>query len=520
MDISDTENLFNILCDALPILADMSYGYACVTDPSGTRLKTVDSQGQEIVELQGTKYPLAAEAFTKGTAIIGTSQLMPEAESWAIPVGPYVICCNNMTNIIFMRQLEEALLKALPYIVKVVGGDASLYNLKENLLLTSSGDKQIQEDVLGEDLKNLLAERKPFVKFSDSVEGAMKVYIPVTHGFGLVLSNETAILRNKKLYHELKKSKSIRYTLDDLIGNSRHIQNIKSMVECASNALSNVLIMGETGTGKEIIAQAIHAHSPRANKPFIAINCGALPASLIESQLFGYKQGAFTGASTQGQAGIFERANGGTVLLDEIGEMDLELQTKLLRVLQERTVTRIGSVEPIQLNVRIISTTNRDLYQAIKEKSFREDLFFRLNVVNINVPPLRERKEDLPILVKHFINKFELETGKTVHGITPAALNILQQYSWRGNVRELENCIERAFNFIRNDSKIDCAHLPEYIMDAMAYSDSNDIDLKKAIRDAEKRVISKALKITNGDKKQAAVLLGISDTTLWRKLDT
>jgi transcriptional regulator with PAS, ATPase and Fis domain len=515
---STNAGLFEILCASLPILAEMSCGYAAVTDHNGVRLKTVNSRGEEIVELRGTVYHLAERAYKTCRPLRGKSQLMPDVDAWAIPIGPFVICCNQMESVILMNQIEESLINALPYIRKVVGGDASIFSLKENKVIISTEDIPIQENKLDDNLKKVLFEKKPQVSSSNNVEGAIIVTIPVTNNLGLTLSNETTIKKQKRLYDELKKNKIIRYSLEDFIGENTQILKIKRMVSCVANAASNVLIMGETGTGKEILAQSIHGLSDRANKPFIAINCGALPASLIESQLFGYNQGAFTGASQKGQAGIFEKANGGTVLLDEIGEMDMELQTKLLRILQERTVTRIGSVEPIQLNVRIICTTNKDLYKAIKERTFREDLFFRLNVVNINIPPLRERKEDLPLLVNTFINKYEMQTGKIVKGISPEALSALQQYNWPGNVRELENCIERVFNFINTNEQIEKIHLPEYILDALQNYDSNDIDLKKAIRAAERKVILKAIRIAGGDKKKAAKLLGISDTTLWRKI--
>jgi transcriptional regulator with PAS, ATPase and Fis domain len=282
---------------------------------------------------------------------------------------------------------------------------------------------------------------------------------------------------------------------------------------------STVLLTGETGTGKELFAQAVHNLSNRFNQPFIAINCGALPADLVESTLFGYAEGAFTGARKTGQAGAFEQANGGTLFLDEVSEMPFDLQVKLLRVLQEREVIRVGEAKPLPVDVRIIASTNKPLPELITAGRFRMDLYFRLNVFEIVIPPLRERRDDLIALTDFFLKKFSSMFGKSVQEITPEAMNALASYSWPGNIRELQNCLEYAFTVIDKSSR---SITPECLPPAIgSYRPAKAQELSlydEHMNQTERELVAKALALCGNNKAETARRLGINRTTLWRIL--
>jgi len=262
-------------------------------------------------------------------------------------------------------------------------------------------------------------------------------------------------MENRQLRRDLKK----QFGFENIIANSEPMMIVFDLIDKVADSDSTVLIFGESGTGKELVAKAIHYHSPRTDKPFVPINCAAIPADLLESELFGYERGAFTGAHRM-KIGRFEYANGGTLFLDEIGEMSPQLQVKLLRVLQERSFERLGGIKPIQVNVRIIAATNQDLEKALTEGRFREDLYYRLSVIPIHIPPLRERKEDIPLLAEHFLDRFNREANRNVDGISPEVLDRLTAYPWPGNVRELENLVERLV-VLKHEGKIQTEDLPE-----------------------------------------------------------
>lgn len=304
-----------------------------------------------------------------------------------------------------------------------------------------------------------------------------------------------------------------RYTYEDIIGSSQSIELCKKLVLKAAHSSSTVLLQGESGTGKELFAQAIHNASQRSNEPFVAINMGAIPASLIESELFGYEEGSFTGARKGGQPGKFELANGGTIFLDEIGEMPLNLQVHLLRVLEERQVTRLGGYKPIPLNIRVIAATNRSLQDLIKKDSFRLDLYYRLNVLTIQIPSLQDRKSDIPILANHFIEKLSQQMNKPDMTLSQEAENCLKNYSWPGNVRELQNVIERAMNYAE-----ELTILPHHLPSDLTPSDQLEPEALPLLKDKEMETILSVLQQTNGNLGQAAKLLGIGRTTLYRKL--
>ncbi len=309
---------------------------------------------------------------------------------------------------------------------------------------------------------------------------------------------------NTKLRQELRD----RYDIRNIVGSSRAMQQVYEHVAQVAPASTTVLIRGESGTGKELVAHALHYSSPRAKKPFVKVSCGALPESLIESELFGYEPGAFTDARAQ-KKGRFELAHGGTLFLDEVGELSASTQIKLLRVLQEHEFERLGGVQPIKVNVRVVAATNKDLEAGVKDGTFREDLYYRLNVYSIYLPPLRERRPDIPLLADHFIEKYAAAHGKDVRRIATSAIDMLMSYHWPGNVRELENCIERAV-LVCEGGVIHAHHLPPSLQTAEVSGTLPRQSLKEALGAYEKDLIQDALKSARGNRARAARLL---DTT-------
>jgi len=302
----------------------------------------------------------------------------------------------------------------------------------------------------------------------------------------------------------------------DLIGQGAPMQQVAALVKRVAPASASVVITGESGTGKEVVARAIHGLSPRKDKPFVALNCSAIPATLIESELFGYERGAFTGAD-QRRLGNFEMAHGGTLFLDEIGELPVEMQGKFLRVIEERKLRRLGGKAEVEVDVRVLCATNRDLKEQIRAGRFREDLYFRLGVFTIHLPPLRERREDVPLLVQHFIGKFAGETGKHVHGTTPGAMAVLQAYGWPGNIRELRNTVERGMILVDGDL-IGEEHLPPDMRPHAGESANLRLPLGLELRQVEKEYILATLQRNAGNKARTAEGLGISEKTLYNKL--
>jgi two-component system response regulator AtoC len=301
-----------------------------------------------------------------------------------------------------------------------------------------------------------------------------------------------------------------RYRFENIIAKSSKMQRVIEVIKVVAKSNATVLITGESGTGKELVARAIHSQSDRRSKPFVAVSCAALPESLLESELFGHEKGSFTGAYAQ-KKGKFEFANGGTLFLDEVGEMSANIQVHLLRVLEEKEFTRVGGNEPIKVDVRVISATNKDLRKAIEKQEFREDLYYRLNVVNIELPPLRERKEDIPLLAEHFLHKFAMENRKEVTEFSPEAIEFLLDYDWPGNVRELENAIERAI-ILSKDSPITTADLPQENLLPVGSTSTG-----KNLKEVEKSHILNVLRETGENYSEAARILGVSRMTLYNK---
>ena len=319
---------------------------------------------------------------------------------------------------------------------------------------------------------------------------------------------------------------SQRYSFSNIIGKSDAINKVFDIIEKVSHNRTSILVSGETGTGKELVARAIHFNSPRKEKRFMAINCGAIPEQLMESELFGHVKGSFTGAVCD-KKGLFEEASSGTLFLDEIGELGTSLQVKLLRVLQERCIMPVGSTREIEVDVRIIAATNRDLEDEVKHGRFRQDLFFRLNVVEIPLPALRERRGDIPLLAQFFLQRFAAEMGRNIHGIEPSAMEAFCNYHYRGNVRELENLIERAVTFEKGDV-VTLESLPPHLVEprdasvqpvgSIVQIGEEGVFLENILETLEKQYIIRALEHTGGNRTDAAKLLGISFRSIRYKL--
>ncbi len=319
------------------------------------------------------------------------------------------------------------------------------------------------------------------------------------------LEHEQLLEENRKLHQELQ----ARFKFEGIVGTSPKMQEVLRVAAAVAPTDATVLIYGETGTGKEVLARSIHYQSPRARGPFVAINCGAVPETLLETELFGHEKGAFTGAASS-RMGKFEAADGGTILLDEVGDMSPAMQVKLLRVLQERTIERVGSNKPVRVDVRVIAATNKDLRQAIRDGRFREDLFYRLSVVPIELPPLRERVEDIPLLAQHFLEKYRQKYGKAVTGFTAQAVRKMRRYSWPGNVRELEFAVERAVILCRTS---------EVWAEDLWLGEAPGEEGLLSLAEVERQHIVRVLQHTEWNLQEAAKILGVSVTQLRRRLD-
>jgi DNA-binding NtrC family response regulator len=333
----------------------------------------------------------------------------------------------------------------------------------------------------------------------------------------ILLTIEKA-LEERHLRHEvttLRQELRTRYHFENLLGKSRAMQEVFGLIEQVAGSRSTVMVYGKSGTGKELVAKAVHYNSPRSAKAFVAVNCAAIPAELLESELFGHEKGAFTGAIAT-KVGKFELATGGTLFLDEIGHMRLDLQAKILRALQEREIERVGGTRTIKIDVRVLAATNRDLKKAIEDGSFREDLYYRLNVVPITLPDLKDRQEDIPLLANHFVQKFAPESNPAIREISKEAMAILMSHTWPGNVRELENVIERAVTLGRGPA-VEPRDLPPQLAGG-----TNPLERALAkeatLEDLEKDYIAMILRRTKGHQIRAASILGIDRRTLYRKI--
>jgi DNA-binding NtrC family response regulator len=435
-------------------------------------------------------------------------------------------------------QLVIDVLKGPGYEVKAaLGGERGIKEIEENsydlvltdLMMPGINGMEVLSQVVkrSPDTKCIILTGYGTIKSSvDAIKQGAFDYItkPITSA-ELLVAVEKA-LRFKHLEEEnsrLKKELRKKYRNSNIIGTSEAMKKVYELIDKLSNTDCTVLISGASGTGKELIARAIHYSSIRSDNPLVTINCGAIPGELLESELFGHEKGAFTGAHKR-RIGRFEMANGGTMFLDEIGEMSPALQVKLLRVLQEQTFERVGGTQTIHVDVRIIAATNKNLTVAINKGKFREDLYYRLNVIPVKVPPLKQRKTDLPLLINFFLNKFQRGKEKRIAGFSREALEAMMEYDWPGNVREVENAIKRVIVLCEKE-EAGFEDLPEHIQQFSISAQPPEHDtleeglsLSDAVRDYERRLILEALEKSHGIKAKAAQLLNIKRTTLVEKM--
>ncbi|MEN6350906.1 MAG: sigma 54-interacting transcriptional regulator [Syntrophomonas sp.] len=448
----------------------------------------------------------------------------------------------------YVKQLKSTLEQVIenPYEGIIVVDKDGLVTMINDTYLNIVGRKR--EDILGKhislvnencNLPQVLKTGEPILCDFCNVrdQGLITMRVPIMQGrkmigaFGKTLFTDMSVAkvltgkleqmeRQLEFYKgECEKLNRPNYVFDDIIAQSEAMNSIKNIAGRVARNVSTVLITGESGTGKELFAHAIHNSSERRKKPFIKVNCAAIPDNLLESELFGYVGGAFTGAKKGGKPGKFELADRGTIFLDEIGDMPLLMQAKLLRVLQEREIERIGSLEPVMVDVRVIAATNQDLEELVSKGKFREDLYYRLNIIEINVPPLREHTQDIPVLVNSLISKLNKKLHRKIDGISDEAINLLQQYNWPGNVRELENVLELAINMTEgiflNYEDFPCVSRKIEVDKEL----SRKPVLSEILAQTERQILRDTLKHTNGDKKAAAKILAIHPSALYRKLN-
>ncbi|RDV38965.1 sigma-54-dependent Fis family transcriptional regulator [Bradymonadaceae bacterium TMQ3] len=429
-----------------------------------------------------------------------------------------------------LKTLERLFLKEGYQVATATGGQEALDLLREQrfeLVLTDL----MMPDIDGMDLLKLVQTLQPqaeviLMTAFGTVERAVLGMKEGAYDFvakpikrATILKAVRQALERQALVEENRELKARLADLEEersVVGQAALMREAVGRVRQVAPSDATVLITGESGTGKELFARMIGRLSKRADKPFVTINCAALPEALLESELFGYEKGAFTGA-TQRKIGRFEAADGGTLFLDEIGELSPQVQVKLLRVLQEGTFERLGSNTPTRVDVRVVAATHKDLEAELREGTFREDLYYRLNVIDIKIPPLRHRMEDVPLLSEHFLRRYNEKNHRQIAGFTPEALQAMEAYHWPGNVRELENVVERAVVLDR-DEKIDVDDLPAQLVERPAESRHITIPLGTSLEEIEKRVLHETLKMTQGDKNLAAKLLGIATRTIYRKL--
>lgn len=424
--------------------------------------------------------------------------------------------------------LTETLTRAGYDCVPVLSGEEALIRFKArsfDIVLTDLRMKEIDGLALLDHLKRLNADTVVVIMTAyGTVETAVKAIKKGAYDFLLkpvspdalehIMSRITELIRLRAENSMLRKDLADRF--QNIIGKSKVMKEVFDLIQSVADARSTVMITGGSGTGKELVARAIHYASNRREGPFVKLNCAALPESLVEAELFGYEKGAFTDAKKTNR-GRFELADGGTLLLDEISEMPLNLQSKLLRVIQEREFERVGSSSTISVDVRIIATSNRNLKEYIAAGQFREDLFYRLNVIPIYLPPLSERKEDVPPLVEHFVEKYNRENGKQVKGLTDSALRLFMRYHWPGNIRELENLIERAVVTAKAEELSEDDFPVEMALGQMG-DDMPGLKIPMKLEEGSKYLILKTLEKFNGNKTRAAEALGITTRTIRNKL--
>ncbi len=428
------------------------------------------------------------------------------------------------------RDLIRETLLADGFVVRTAdGGEAALASLQAepvDLVFASSALPDTTGLALLDAIRGLADPPEViFITAYETIDAAVKAvkrgalcYItrPLTSDRLLHLTRKAVEeIRLRRENEALRRELDRRYTYKDLIGKSPRMQEVFQLLENLTGTESNVLIMGKSGTGKELVARAIHAQSPRKDRRFVALNCGGLTETLLESELFGHIKGAFTGAISS-KPGVFQEADGGTLFLDEIANMPLSMQVKLLRTIQEGEIKQVGSNQTVKVNVRFIAATNRELLGAVEEGVFREDLYYRVNVITITLPDLADRAEDIPLLANHFLEWFTKKLRKPVERIAEDAMALLMDYAWPGNVRELENCIERAV-VLAKGTAITAAELPPSVR-ALQQKEGLRVPVGVTLEELEREAILRTLAHCNGNRAAAAKMLGLAERTLYRKL--
>jgi two-component system response regulator PilR (NtrC family) len=435
---------------------------------------------------------------------------------------------------------EEVLQDVLSSLLRKEGYDVlSARSGEEGLeVLAENDDDLVLLDLMlpgisGQDVLQKIRRSDPdtvvvVVTAYSSIEGAIEAmrsgafhYIPKPFKNQEVLLTVRKGLEQRRLTTEnrsLREQLRERYSFGNIVGKSKPMSEVYDLIRLAAPSKSNILVLGESGTGKELVAKAIHHHSRRASGPFVTVNSGSMPPDLLESNLFGHVKGAFTGAVSS-KKGLFEIANGGSIFFDEIGNIPLDTQSKLLRVIQEREFMRLGAVETMKADVRIIAATNADLEAEVANHNFREDLFYRLNVITVSLPPLRARSEDIPLLANHFLTRYARENEKEIERISPEAMTLLMDHAWPGNVRELENAVERGV-VLGTGNELSVDLLPATVREregaipTLPATPNGDVSLKDAVSGFERQLIVRALRQTNGVQKHAAEKLKVKPTTL------
>lgn len=511
MKISEYRELFKLI-------AELTEGDAAICNDNGDVLV---SSGDD-KELTPVLLSCLKDAQSKGNPLEVKTISGVLAAAVHIAENKWLLFDNSQKADNIEKQ-KQVIIDSLPFIAQIAGGDATLFNrdgIRERAFFPDGSQNAAAVGEYQELYARTLKENRPSIGPAFFVKGASAVRIPITKDYGLAFNNQQVLLRQQKLIEESRNNKYAHYQFEDILGISSSIKEAKKIAATAARTSSTVLIYGETGTGKEMFAQAIHNAGERAANPFVAINCGAIPENLVESILFGYAEGAFTGAKKSGSIGAFEQADGGTLFLDEISEMPIDLQVRLLRAIQEREITKVGDTEPIKIDVRIIAATNLNIKEMVETGKFRADLYFRLNVLTVHIPSLRERIEDINYLFDNFLHKFAKLMSKTGFylEISPDVFTVLHSYAWPGNVRELQNCAEYAINMLeRGDNSIDLRHLPYYIQEG-AEGEAGYSSFEEYMYQREHEFLIKAAKDCTGNKSRMARQLGINRTTLIRLL--
>lgn len=496
-ELNQRQNIGNcqILTNRTPIKQGLKVVGAVASFQDITELENVAAQLEDVKSLKST-LESALESIFEGVVVVdkaGCITMLNRAYCEFLEVDPKEVIGKHVTDVIQNTRMH---------------------------IVAQTGKTEVAEMQQIRD-SNTVVTRIPIMKDGEIVGAVGKVMFKDIKDLKM-LAKKFSLLQSELEYYkeELRKIQGGNYTLESIIGSSEKIEWLKSIASKAARGSSTVLVLGESGTGKELFAHAIHNASLRRHGPFIKVNCAAVPENLLESELFGYDEGAFTGARKGGKPGKFELANGGTIFLDEIGDMTLGMQAKLLRVLQEREIERVGGTKSVKVDLKVIAATNRDLEGMIEKGEFRQDLYYRLNVITLQIPPLRERAEDIPVLSKALLNKINVQLNCEVEGIAPEAMELLLQYQWPGNIRELENALERAVNLMDNEPYILPEHLPPQVRKRYKPKESDDSakDLTEARSDAERQAIIKALEAAGGNRTKAAKILGVHRSGLYQKL--